>query len=88
MVTGKLTSGLRYWPEKANRPDAAQTMMMGESKDLDHMANFVDCVRSRKEPNAPVEIGYRTAVAAHMANLSYRQKKRVTRESIRTELPD
>lgn len=87
MVTGRLTSGVRYWPEKANRPDAAQTMVMGESKDLDHMANFVDCVRSRKEPNAPVEIGYRTAVAAHMANLSYRQKERVTRESIRTELP-
>jgi hypothetical protein len=45
------------------------------------MANFIDCVRSRKQPNAPVEMGYRTAVAAHMANLKYRQKQRVTADA-------
>ena len=78
MVTGRLTSGVRYDPEKANRPDGAAAL--GESPDQDHMANFVDCVRSRKTPNAPVEVGYRTAVAAHMANLAYRQKARVTAE--------
>src|SRR5438309_2212272 len=78
MVTGRLPSGVRYDPEKANRPDGAA--VVGESPDQDHMANFVDCVRSRKTPNAPVEVGYRTAVAAHMANLAYRQKARVTAE--------
>jgi energy-coupling factor transporter ATP-binding protein EcfA2 len=35
-------------------------------------------MRSRKTPNAPVELGYRSAVAAHMANLSYRQQRRIT----------
>jgi predicted dehydrogenase len=80
MVTGRPTPSVRYWPEKANRAEGAA--LAGESKGLDHMANFVDCVRSRKEPNAPVEIGYKTAVAAHMANLSYRQKERVTREAL------
>ncbi len=44
------------------------------------MANFLDCVRSRRQPNAPVELGYRTAVVAHMANLAYRERRRVTRE--------
>ncbi len=78
MVTGRLTSGVRYDPETANRPDGAAAL--GESPDQDHMANFVDCVRSRKTPNAPVEVGYRTAVAAHMANLAYRRKARVTAE--------
>jgi len=79
MVTGKSQSGLRYYPEKANRSDGA--MLEGKTQDQNHMANFVDCVRSRKEPNAPVEIGYRSAVAAHMANASYRQKQRVTLET-------
>src|SRR6266566_190282 len=78
MVTGRLTSGVRYDPEKVNRPDGAA--VVGESADQDHMANFFDCVRARKTPNAPVEVGYRTAVAAHMANLAYRQKARVTAE--------
>jgi predicted dehydrogenase len=80
MVTGRSASGLRYYPEKDNRPDG--TPLSGETKDQDHMANFVECVRSRKEPNAHVEIGYRSAVAAHMANMSYRQRQRVTRGAI------
>ena len=78
MVTGRLTSGWRYYPEKANRADG--TVLPGQAAEQDHMANFIDCVRSRKQPNAPVEIGYRTAVAAHMANLAYRQRRRVTKE--------
>ena len=76
MVTGKSVTGVHYYPEKMNRKEA--TTLEGQTKDLGHMANFVDCVRSRKEPNAPVEIGYRSAVAAHMANISYRHKERVT----------
>jgi predicted dehydrogenase len=80
MVTGKSQTGLRYYPEKANRADGAAAE--GQSKDEDHYANFVNCVRSRKEPNAHVEIGYRSAVAGHMANLSYRKKQRVALESI------
>lgn len=80
MVTGKSESGLRYYPEKDNRADGA--VLEGRTKDANHYANFVDCVRSRKEPNAHVEIGYRSAVAGHMANMSYRQKQRVTLESV------
>ena len=39
---------------------------------LDHMRNFVECVRSRKTPNAPVEIGIAAARAGHVANLAMR----------------
>ena len=81
MVTGKSESGIRFYPEKVNRPDGAE--LKGESRDQDHMANFIDCIRTRKQPNAPVEIGYRSALAAHMANLSYRSKKAVTLEEAR-----
>lgn len=42
-----------------------------------HMQNFVDCVRSRKEPNCPFEMGYRTAIACQMAVASYRQQRAV-----------
>jgi hypothetical protein len=45
------------------------------------MQNWIDCIRSRKqETNAPVETGYLSAVAAHMANLAYRQQRRITWE--------
>jgi predicted dehydrogenase len=81
MVTGKSVSGIHYYPEKANRADG--TSIEGNAKDQNHFANFIDCVRSRKEPNAPVDIGFRSAIAAHMANLSYRRKERVTWETAR-----
>ena len=43
----------------------------------DHMRNFFECVRSRQQPVENVEFGCGTAVACHMANISYREKKRV-----------
>jgi len=33
-----------------------------------HLANFVDCVRSRREPYAPVEVGHASALLCHAAN--------------------
>src|SRR5205814_437256 len=39
---------------------------------LDHMKNFLDCVRSRQTPNASVEIGVAAARAGHVANLAMR----------------
>jgi predicted dehydrogenase len=79
MVKTESGERVRYFPETVNRPQGAA--LPGKSPDQDHMGNWIDCVRSRKTPNAPVEIGYRSAVAAHMANLAYRQKQHVTLES-------
>jgi len=39
---------------------------------IDHMQNFFDCIKSRKEPNAPVEAGVAAARAGQIANLAYR----------------
>jgi predicted dehydrogenase len=81
MVSGQSLSGWAYSPEKTNRPGAEA--IKGDAKGENHYANFVECVRSRKEPNASVELGYRSAIAAHMANLSYRRKEKVTLETLR-----
>jgi hypothetical protein len=39
---------------------------------IDHMQNFLDCVQSRKDPNASVEIGVAAARAGHIANFAIR----------------
>ena len=79
MVTGKSRSCVTFYPEHVNSPDAK--VLVGESKGYSHMQNFMDCIRSRnKKTNAPVEIGYLSAVAGHMANLAFRNKRRVTWE--------
>jgi hypothetical protein len=33
----------------------------------------MDCVRSRKEPNAPVEVGASAVSAPHLANVAFKQ---------------
>ena len=40
--------------------------------ELLHLANWVECVRSRKTPNAPAEAGVSAASAAHLANQALR----------------
>src|SRR6185312_8552876 len=43
-----------------------------------HMRNWMECVRSRKQPNAPIEAGYNHSIAVIMANAAYRTGQRVT----------
>jgi len=42
-----------------------------------HMQNFLDCCRSRKQPNSPAEMGHYVLTGAHLANISYREGRRV-----------
>jgi predicted dehydrogenase len=40
---------------------------------ISHMENFFDCIKTRREPNAPVEAGVAAARAGHIGNLAYHQ---------------
>lgn len=43
-----------------------------------HMRNWMECVRSRKQPNAPIEAGYQHSIASIMTNAAVRTGQRVT----------
>jgi predicted dehydrogenase len=43
----------------------------------DHVKNWLECIKSRKDPNCPVETGRNVATYAHMANISLRTNTRV-----------
>ncbi|MBI1788736.1 MAG: Gfo/Idh/MocA family oxidoreductase [Acidobacteria bacterium] len=53
---------------------------------LDHVQNFLDCVRSRKLPNGDVLIGHRSAQASHLGNIAYVQKRRLNFDTVREEI--
>jgi predicted dehydrogenase len=38
---------------------------------ISHMENFFQCIKTRKEPNAPVETGVAAARSGHIGNLAY-----------------
>lgn len=50
----------------------------GDALTTAHVRNWMDCIRSRKTPNAPIEAGYQHAIACIMSNAAYRTGQRVT----------
>jgi hypothetical protein len=40
----------------------------GDALTSAHMCNWMECVRSRRQPNAPVEAGYNHSIACIMTN--------------------
>ena len=55
----------------------------GHEKDIrknyipDHVRNFLDSVKSRKEPIEPVEVGHRTATICHIGNICLRLNRKL-----------
>jgi len=48
----------------------------GWATDL-HVQNFLECVRTRKTPTAPMRLGFQAALVMQMANLSLKHGKRI-----------
>lgn len=63
---------IRYIPEKVNRPDGVEVQGQTKSDRNAHMQNFLDCIRSGNEPNAPFDLGFRVSIASRMSVDSYR----------------
>jgi predicted dehydrogenase len=51
-----------------------------------HMRNWLECIRSRKEPNAPVEAGYQHSIANIMTNAAVRTGGKAVFDEARQEV--
>lgn len=65
-------------PEKTNYPEPEIAMRSLGDGSLDHVRNFLDCVRTRKTPTAPVRSSVAAARAAHLGNLAYRRGTKIS----------
>lgn len=76
------SDAVRYLPQHRKSKEGPEAKPAEEKKEYNdltqlHMQNFFDCMRSRKQPNAPFEIGFRAAIACQMAITSYRRQSTV-----------
>ena len=62
-----------YSEDPANDKPSLEVKSEGDGA-VQHLANFLDCLESRKEPNAPVGVGITAARAGHLANQAIRSE--------------
>ncbi len=47
-----------------------RTVEAGQYHIPDHVRNFLDCIKSRQDPIAPVDVGHRSATVCHLGNIA------------------
>ena len=73
--------GTQFWTEAAKDTS-------GNWKDqyVQHARNFLDCVKSRQEPNSDLESCHQVATVCHLANLSLRTGRKLRWDPIKEEI--
>jgi hypothetical protein len=67
MVAGRHGGGWQIY----DADDKVIDHRYGRQGDKWHQDDFIDCIRTRRRPNADVEQGHYSALLCHMANISY-----------------
>ena len=78
-------------PEVSLNTNSAEKVVASANTGADaltsaHMRNYMECVRSRKQPNAPVEAGYSHCIATIMANAAVRTGAKATFDEAKQEV--
>ena len=42
---------------------------------IPHVRNFMECVQTRQQPNAPVEVGHAAVCGPHLANIALHTRR-------------
>ena len=83
---GRLYIDRQHYEFRAARGAAPVVVQAAGSIDMDHVENFLECVKSRMLPNGDVLAGHRSAQASHLGNISYVEKRRIDFDPIREEI--
>ncbi|MBI1786986.1 MAG: Gfo/Idh/MocA family oxidoreductase [Acidobacteria bacterium] len=77
---------IRYLPQKVNRPAGLEKIGQAKTAPRAHMQDFLDSIRTGKEPNCPFDVGFRVSIACRMAVESYRQGRAMRWDSTAEEI--
>ncbi len=72
MYVGRMGGGWQVYDKGDDKGGKIVAQDMGIFPLNAHLKNFVNCIRSRNQPNGNIVQGHNSTVLAHLANLSYR----------------
>jgi predicted dehydrogenase len=70
--------------ELPDNPLPADAIRLYESND--HMGNFFDCVKSRKQPISTVDVAHRVITACHLGNAAIHLKRKIKWDPVKEEI--
>lgn len=70
------------WSRFKTYPESLRTSVIKSNeihlyKSTDHYRNFIDCVKTRRDPIARVEVGHRSTTICHLGNIAMMLKRKV-----------
>jgi hypothetical protein len=66
----------RVTPEKGSDLPASEMKRVTDPHPL-HWVNFLQCIKTRRQPNSDIEKCFRSSAACLLGNIAYRSKSRV-----------
>jgi predicted dehydrogenase len=78
--------GYTWAPVKGDKVERKAPTGQGDTLTQSHVQNFLECLRTRQRPNGDVAIGHRSALASHLGNIAYVEKRRIVLDPIREEI--
>ncbi len=81
MIVGRHGGGWQVFTNDGK----VESQMFGRFPDAPHKEDFIQSIRTRKLPNADIEEGHRSALLAHLGNISYRLGGRKLHFDAKTE---
>lgn len=89
MIIGR-NSFTAFPPELVSAPPGPEATAPWRGKGIvarPHLQNWLDCIKNRHVPNAPVEVGHRTATICHLAGIARELKRKLHWDPQRETFP-
>jgi predicted dehydrogenase len=84
----KFTTNPKDFVKKPPKPATAEVWEGPGWIARPHIQNWIDCIKSRKRPNADVEIGHRSISTCHLANIARDLGRKLRWDPERETFPD
>ncbi len=77
------TKGVKFWGNdgwievargyfQGSSPELAPTISKDDASDHPHQKDFIDAIRSRRDPQVPMETGHSSCTTCNLGNIAYR----------------
>jgi len=74
MILGRVGGGWQVFGRKGEKGPSEKSRHI--DMQLGHVADFVNCIRTRERPKCDIEEGHTSAILCHMGNIAYRAGNR------------